>query len=103
MHRASDIFIINPNHTNHPIALKEAIACKTCALAPKLGRVETLLKGYSAGHMFTPNDQTDLNKTLISLLENPERIKRAETSTVSSNTWEDNATTILKFLKDTNT
>lgn len=96
MHRASDIFIINPNHTNHPIALKEAIACKTCALAPKLGRVEAILKGYSAGHMFTPNDQTDLNKTLISLLENPAQIKKAKVSTVSKDTWQSNAEAILK-------
>lgn len=97
-YRAADLVVINPRHTNHPIVLKEAVACGTCILAPKLGRVEKILRAGGRGQTFKPNNQNALNMALLNMLRQKSyKTEHPENTTVYLDTWEDNARTLLDW------
>lgn len=92
---AIDIFVMASRLENHPIALKEALACGTFCVAPDVGRVREILPERS-GEVYTPNTVTGLRNCLKTILDE-ERFydktnkQRAENFT----TWTENAQSIL--------
>ncbi len=96
--RAADVFIINPMHANHPIALKEALACGIYALSPLVGRVGKILGDSPNGRTFHANDFEDMCNVLDDVLQkklythtDPEKIIQMVDS------WEGNAGEILAW------
>jgi|GEM_PF-1361004 len=96
--RSSDVLIINPKHTNHPITLMEALSCNTYVIAPSLGRVKKILNQVPFGSMFRPNEQAALNTELLNVLD--EQLyskKQADNGRKAFDTWHENASKISEW------
>lgn len=79
---SSDIFVLASELENHPIALKEAIACGTYAVAPSIGRIPNIVEERS-GYVYDENTVSGLVKALQTVLdqklhEQYSRTERAE-------------------------
>lgn len=98
--RASDIFIMNPKHTNHPLALKEALACGIYAVAARTGHIATKLGPDDFARVFTPNHPAEmteaLRQTVVERCFEKDRRKK-QLPAEYFNTWQDNAQSILNW------
>jgi glycosyltransferase involved in cell wall biosynthesis len=94
---AIDIFVMSSRLENHPIALKEAVACGTYCVAPDIGRVSEILE-KGAGKTYSPPGVSTLTEILAEIIEDGAfragtRAERAH----EFNTWHDNARAVAGF------
>jgi glycosyltransferase involved in cell wall biosynthesis len=92
---ASDVFVMASRQENHPIALKEALACGTYAVAPDVGRVQEIIDEPTLGHVYPAGTPDQLTETLETVLADrrfadDDRSERARTF----ETWLGNARSI---------
>lgn len=97
--RASDIFIINPRLTNHPISMMEAAACGVYVIAPELGRApEILEKAGGFGALFRANDLEDMTRVLRDAITHKAyQQKPGDHQAPEFANWDDNAKRILEW------
>jgi glycosyltransferase involved in cell wall biosynthesis len=102
--RVTDIFVLCSRNENHPISLKEAIACGTYSIAPAIGRIPYLIEESKCGETYSPNDQETLNKTLLRAIEEKRHVRDRKVGGlhVIVNTWEQNAREIISFVDSIN-
>jgi glycosyltransferase involved in cell wall biosynthesis len=67
--RAADVFVHAAQVENHPIAIKEAIACGLFVVASRTGRIPNIIKEDRNGFLFPPGDQESLDRKIIKSLE----------------------------------
>lgn len=96
----ADAFALASEHENHPIALKEALACGTYCIAPDVGRVESMVSS-AAGTVVPDNDVKTLSAALDDAASEgvtaKDRFERAR----SQNAWRDNAEAVIEFYERT--
>lgn len=63
--RASDVFMLTSRTENHPIAIKEAMACGLDVIAYDVGRVRKLVEGNHRNIVVEANDQNALLDALL--------------------------------------
>ena len=99
---AIDIFVLSSSMENHPIALKEAIACGTFCIAPDVGRVSEIITS-DTGIVYRPNEKEALIQCLDRVLESDQyrRVGREERAR-SFDTWRDNAREVLDLYHSLN-
>ncbi|WP_336337142.1 glycosyltransferase family 4 protein [Haloarcula brevis] len=96
---ASDVFVLSSRMENHPIALKEAMACGTYAVAPDTGRIREMLDSENRGQVYKPNTAESLAAVL-------ETVISTEAYEISTNTgpaqvagWRENAEELIKLYR----
>jgi glycosyltransferase involved in cell wall biosynthesis len=93
---AADVFVLASEHENHPIALKEALACGTYCIAPDVGRIRSMVPD-EAGTVTPDNNAETLAAVLDWAFNNgislAGRFERAQTH----NTWHENAEMIISL------
>jgi glycosyltransferase involved in cell wall biosynthesis len=94
-----DAFTMASEHENHPIALKEALACGTYCIAPDVGRVPSMIQS-DTGTVVANNDVVALSSALDDAVERgvsaTDRFKRAQ----PQNAWRENAEAVIAFYED---
>lgn len=94
--RATDIFIINPRQTNHPIAMMEAAACGVYVIAPDLGRAPEILENAGGfGELFRPNDLDDMKRVLQGAIKGKAYLQKPGERAPQFANWDDNAERLL--------
>jgi len=92
----SDVFALASENENHPIALKEALACGTYCIAPNVGRVKSILPS-DTGMVVSDNSVKTLSRAFDEVAEDnisaDGRFDRAQ----PQNTWRNNAREIVDF------
>jgi len=97
--KMSDIFVLNSSSENHPLSLKEALACGCFAIAPNSGRIEKIIKESMFGLTF----ETNSHQALVNALEKTiaqnifDKSKRPAPAP-KYHTWEDNAERIINSI-----
>ena len=98
-----DIFVMSSQLENHPIALKEAVACGTFCVAPNIGRVDEILD-EDVGIAYSTDDSSALTKTLENVLESETFCEGTrEERSKQFNSWMDNVKKIVEFYKSLDT
>ncbi|WP_155120079.1 glycosyltransferase family 4 protein [Halorubrum ezzemoulense] len=91
-----DVFAMASEHENHPIALKEALACGTYCIAPDVGRVSSMIQS-DTGTVVADNDVVALSSALDDAVERgvsaTDRFERAQ----PQNAWRENAEAVIAF------
>lgn len=95
----SDVFVMSSRMENHPIALKEALACGTYAIAPNKGRIGEILEETSFGHLYTPANGESLTAALREVIESEAYRIKPETGTPQIAGWRENAEAILDMYR----
>lgn len=97
------IFVMASELENHPIALKEAVACGTFCVAPNIGRVDEILD-EEVGIAYSPDDSSALTKTLENVLESETFSEGTrEERSKQFNSWLDNVKKVVEFYKSLDT
>jgi len=92
----SDIFVLSSQMENHPIALKEALACGVYSVVPNKGRIGKIIDGKEYGRLYTP----DGGETLAAILEEVIELRAYESGVTDKkviNSWRENAEAILQL------
>lgn len=97
----SDIFVLSSRMENHPIALKEALACGVYAVAPNKGRIDEILEHKQYGRLYTPDDGETLAGTLEQVIEDG-RYKNSIINKKAISGWKENAEAILQLYERVN-
>lgn len=100
--RSSDIFVLASKFENHPISLREAVACGLFAVAPDSGRVREIISMSGFGTTYGVNDFEELEKTLCHVINKRAYRKPACSLSCSHRlmpSWHDNAVKIAEFLE----
>jgi len=87
---------------NHPIALIQALACGTYAVAPDIGRIRSIMSS-GTGRIYNDNTVEGLIKALRKTIASEEYLssKRSERATTFDG-WEANAREIMELYKSIN-
>jgi len=92
----ADVFALASEHENHPIALKEALACGTYCITPEVGRVRSMIPA-EAGTVVSDNDvetfALEFDRVARAEVRAENRFERAQ----PQNTWRENARAIIDF------
>jgi len=95
----SDLFVLASQLENHPIALKEALACGTYSLAPSIGRIPTILD-EGTGYVFGENTTTGLATALRTVLSEGRHQRGTRTErAVHFTDWGDAASELVEFFE----
>jgi glycosyltransferase involved in cell wall biosynthesis len=76
LYRCMDIFVLPSLTEGLPMVLLEAMASKLPIIASNVGAIPTVIKNGSSGLLVEPGDTESLKKSLLYLLENPEKAKK---------------------------
>ncbi|MFD1585892.1 glycosyltransferase family 4 protein [Halorientalis brevis] len=96
---ASDVFVLASAMENHPIALKEALACGTYSVAPAIGRVPQIVPD-GAGYVYEDNTTDGLMAALQEVLSNGlHRRQSRQDRSVRFSTWNDVAAKVLDLFR----
>ncbi|NHN65596.1 glycosyltransferase family 4 protein [Haloarcula sp. JP-Z28] len=96
---ASDVFILASAMENHPIALKEAIACGTYSVAPAIGRIPQIVS-EDTGYVYEDNTTKGLTAALQEILSNNRHKRRSRRErSVQFADWNDAADKIINLFK----
>ncbi len=97
---ASDIFILASAMENHPIALKEAIACGTYSVAPAIGRIPQIV-AEGTGYIYEDNTIEGLTAALQEILSNNRHKHRSRWErSVQFADWNDAADKIVNLFEE---
>jgi len=99
---SSDIFVLSSQMENHPIALKEALACGVYAIAPNKGRISEMLENEQYGRLYTPDDGETLAATLEEVIESGTYENDSVTDERVVSGWRENAEAILQLYERIN-
>jgi glycosyltransferase involved in cell wall biosynthesis len=94
---SSDIFVLSSRMENHPIALKEALACGIYAIAPNKGRISDMLESEEYGRLYDPDDGGTLAATLEEIIESGAYEGNSITEERVISGWRENAEAILQL------
>lgn len=96
---ASDVFVLSSRMENHPIALKEALACGTYAVAPDTGRIREILDDETRGHVYTPNTAESLAAVLETVISTEAYESPTDTEPAQVAGWRENAEDIIELYR----
>lgn len=92
----ADVFALASEHENHPIALKEALACGAYCIAPDVGRIQSIIPA-EAGTVIPDNTVQTITQELDQIaragISVEDRFDRAQ----PQNTWRENAEAVTDF------
>jgi glycosyltransferase involved in cell wall biosynthesis len=94
---ASDIFVLSSRMENHPIALKEALACGVYVIGPDKGRISEMLENEEDGHLYIPDDGETLAAALEEIIESGTYESSGVTNQRAISGWRENAEAILQL------
>jgi len=97
---ASDVFVLASAVENHPIALKEALACGTYSVAPNIGRIPQIVAN-EAGYVYENNTTEGLTVALREVLSNDlyQHRSRQDRSLAFAD-WSDAAAEIIDLFRE---
>lgn len=94
---AADLFVMASRMENHPIALKEALACGTYAVAPDIGRIGSIVTP-DTGRVFENNTTEGLTAALRETIRTGEHRSLSRTERAAKfEGWEANAKAIIEL------
>lgn len=94
---ANDIFVLASRMENHPIALKEALACGVYAVGPDKGRISEMLEHEENGHLYIPENGETLAAALEEVIESGTYGNNNVTDEREISGWRENAEAILQL------
>ncbi|WP_159309243.1 glycosyltransferase [Spiribacter roseus] len=94
--RASDVFMLTSHMENHPIAIKEALACGLDVIAYGVGRVPQILSGQANSVVVPVGDESALAETLLQRVDKG-RIPAKQRTASNAGTWRDVAEKIVSW------
>lgn len=97
---ASDVFMLASAMENHPIALKEAVACGTYSVAPAIGRIPQIVAD-GTGCVYDDNTPEGLKAALREVLsEGLHRCESRQDRSVRFADWNDAAAEIIDLFRN---
>ncbi|MBS4056797.1 MAG: glycosyltransferase family 4 protein [Bacteroidales bacterium] len=102
---AMDIGVFShSNQFGSPVVLFEMMGLGKTIVAPKLKPITDVIEHDKTGIIFSPLDKTSLIESILSLVDNPEKIyligNSARKMVLKYHSWEGNAIKIIDSLKD---
>jgi glycosyltransferase involved in cell wall biosynthesis len=94
--RASDIFMLTSRTENHPIAIKEALACGLDIIAYGVGRVPQLLSKANNSIVVPVGDESRLTRALCQRVDEG-RVKARQRVASGAVTWRDVAQEVVSW------
>lgn len=92
------------NQFGSPVVLFEMMGLGKTIVAPKLDPITDVIEHEKTGIIFSPLDKTSLIESILSLVDNPEKIcligNSAKKMVLKCHNWECNAIKIIDSLKD---
>jgi glycosyltransferase involved in cell wall biosynthesis len=100
---ASDVCLLSgSNPFGSPIALFEYMAMQKPAVAPRYNPTESIIEDRKDGILFHPDDEEDLKKALLELIQEEEKRaylgKNAREKIIQNHTWDKNVQRILNIV-----
>lgn len=96
---AADVFALSSLHEGDPVVIREALACGTPVVAPRVGGIPEIVNSGQYGLLCEPNDSLQLAHRLDEALEqswDAERISRYG----RQYSWDDVAVAVLKLCRE---
>lgn len=98
MLRASDIFLLYSHFENHPISLKEAVACRTYCIAADIGRVKSIVN-EGAGIVIPSNKPSELEEAIEARLSDKLNVKDLPIrDNILGDGWQANGANLISWI-----